>query len=175
MQVAWLRFISGLFAVIACACWACFVDLYYYRPLQFLILCAFVFDFPYCCPFIYYHQSHSLHISLIFNFFTAVWHWSFYIVSMWSFEAYYLYRSFLCQASGSYLPSVQWLGSRKGIRPVKLSGGMLVWLSVWSEVQTCIYPLPLTVSCFSKIQISLWRTWRTDNNSMYHAKVKCCL
>ena len=34
-----------------------------------------------------------------------------------------------------------WLGSRKGIRPVKkLSGGLLAWLSVWSEVQTCIWP-----------------------------------
>jgi len=28
----------------------------------------------------------------------------------------------------------------KGIRPVKnLSSGVLAWLSVWSEVQTCIY------------------------------------
>ena len=38
----------------------------------------------------------------------------------------------------------------------KLSGGLLAWLSVWSEVQTCmaqLMPLPLTVSCFSKIQI----------------------
>jgi len=40
----------------------------------------------------------------------------------------------------------------------KLSGGLLAWLSVWSKVQTCIHtaqlmPLPLTVSCFSKIQI----------------------
>ena len=37
-----------------------------------------------------------------------------------------------------------------------LSGGVLVWLSVWSEVQTCtaqLMPLPLTVSCSSKIQI----------------------
>ena len=34
-----------------------------------------------------------------------------------------------------------WLGGRKGIRPVKkLSGGMLVWLSVWSKVQTCTQP-----------------------------------
>ena len=34
-----------------------------------------------------------------------------------------------------------WLGSRKGIRPVKnLSGGVLAWLSVWSEVQTSIWP-----------------------------------
>ena len=33
----------------------------------------------------------------------------------------------------------------------------MAWLSVWSEVQTCIMaqliPLPLTVSCFIKIQI----------------------
>jgi len=39
----------------------------------------------------------------------------------------------------------------------KLSGGVLAWLSVWSEVQTCnmaqLILLPLTVSCFSKIQI----------------------
>ena len=34
-----------------------------------------------------------------------------------------------------------WLGGRKGIRPVKkLSSGVLAWLSVWSEVQTCIWP-----------------------------------
>jgi len=34
-----------------------------------------------------------------------------------------------------------WLGSRKGIRPVKkLSGEVLAWLSVWGEVQICIWP-----------------------------------
>ena len=34
-----------------------------------------------------------------------------------------------------------WLGGRKGIRPVKkLSGGVLVWWSVWSKVQTCMWP-----------------------------------
>ena len=34
-----------------------------------------------------------------------------------------------------------WLGGRKGIWPVKnLNGGVLAWLSVWSEVQTCIWP-----------------------------------
>ena len=33
------------------------------------------------------------------------------------------------------------LGGRKVIRPVKkLSGGKLAWLSVWSEVQTCVKP-----------------------------------
>jgi len=36
----------------------------------------------------------------------------------------------------------------------KLSGGVLAWLSVWSEVHMSqLMPLPLTVSCFSKIQI----------------------
>ena len=57
------------------------------------------------------------------------------------------------------LPSVLWccwLGGRKGIQPVKkLSGGVLAWLSVWSEVLTHmaqLMPLPLTVSCSSKIQ-----------------------
>jgi len=42
------------------------------------------------------------------------------------------------------LPSVfwrYWLGGWKGIRPVKkLIGAVLAWLSVWSEVQTCIRP-----------------------------------
>ena len=40
----------------------------------------------------------------------------------------------------------------------KLSSEVLAWLSVWSEVQTCILPilpLPLTVSFSSKIQISV--------------------
>jgi len=33
------------------------------------------------------------------------------------------------------------LGGRKGIQPVKKqSGGVLAWLSVWSKVQTCIWP-----------------------------------
>jgi len=46
------------------------------------------------------------------------------------------------------------IAGRKGIRPVKLSGGVLAWLSVWSEVHMAqLMPLPLTVSCFSKIQI----------------------
>ena len=42
------------------------------------------------------------------------------------------------------MPSVLWccwLGGRKGIRLVKKqSGGVLVWLSVWSKVQTYIWP-----------------------------------
>jgi len=41
----------------------------------------------------------------------------------------------------------------------KLSGGVLAWLSVWSEAYAYglhmaqLMPLPLTVSCFSNIQI----------------------
>jgi len=27
----------------------------------------------------------------------------------------------------------------------KLSGGMLAWLSVWSEVQTCIWPIIIII------------------------------
>jgi len=37
----------------------------------------------------------------------------------------------------------------------KLSGEVLAWLSVWSEVQIAyaqLMPLPLSVSCFSEIQ-----------------------
>ena len=35
-----------------------------------------------------------------------------------------------------------------------IEGGVLAWLSVWSEVQMAqLMPLPLTVSCSSKIQI----------------------
>jgi len=47
------------------------------------------------------------------------------------------------------VPSVPlhcWLGVRKDIRPVKTEG----WGSVCGKVQ--MMPLPLTVSCFSKIQ-----------------------
>jgi len=36
----------------------------------------------------------------------------------------------------------------------KLSSGVLAWLSVWSKVHMAqLMPLPLTVSCSSKIQI----------------------
>ena len=51
---------------------------------------------------------------------------------------------FFCCKWSARLPSVLWrcwLGGRKGIQPVKkLSGGVLAWLSVWSEMQTCIWP-----------------------------------
>ena len=60
-----------------------------------------------------------------------------------------------------------WLGGRKGIRPVKkLSGGVLAWLSVWSKMQTCIWPswchchsLSLA-SVKSRLILPFWY-WRT--------------
>ena len=63
---------------------------------------------------------------------------SFLFIFMW------IFCSLLCQffLPSVLLPSVLWrcwLGGRKSIRPVKnLSGGVLAWLSVWSEMQTCI-------------------------------------
>ena len=53
-------------------------------------------------------------------------------------------RCLQCLMSTVLMPPVLWrcwFGGRKGIRPVKKqSGRVLAWLSVWSEVQTCIWP-----------------------------------
>ena len=58
------------------------------------------------------------------------------------------------------VPSVLWhcwLGGRKGIRPVKTEwwgAGMVVCLERGADLHTAqLMPLPLTVSCFSKIRI----------------------
>ena len=59
------------------------------------------------------------------------------------------------------LPSVLlrcWLGGRKGIRPVKklewLGAGVVTCLDRGADLHMAqLMPLPLTVSCFSKIQI----------------------
>jgi len=55
-------------------------------------------------------------------------------------KSYHL--SFVFRYMVQVAPSVLWrcwLGGRKGIRALKkLSGGVLAWLSAWSEVQTCI-------------------------------------
>ena len=61
----------------------------------------------------------------------------------------------------SFLPSVLWrcwLGGRKGIRPVKnrVVGywrGYVSGVSCWLAYMSQLMPMPLTVSCFSKIQI----------------------
>jgi len=59
------------------------------------------------------------------------------------------------------VPSVRWrcwLGGRKGIRPVKKTewwgAGMVICLERGADLHIAqLMPLPLTVSCFSKIQI----------------------
>jgi len=54
-----------------------------------------------------------------------------------------------------YMPSVLWrcwLGDRKGIRPVK-NWVVGCWRGYFSGSMAQLMPLPLTVSCFSKIQI----------------------
>ena len=56
-----------------------------------------------------------------------------------------------------------WLGGRKGIRPVKkLSRVVLAWLSLWSKLQTCMWPswchchsLSLA-SAESRLVLSFW-------------------
>ena len=54
--------------------------------------------------------------------------------------------------------AVAWLGGRKGIRPVKTEwwgAGVVICLERGAELHMSqLMPLPLTVSCFSKIQIS---------------------
>ena len=59
-----------------------------------------------------------------------------------------------------FMPSVLWrcwLGGRKGIRPVKTEwwgAGTVISLEWGADLHTAqLMPLPLTVSCFSKIQI----------------------
>ena len=84
--------------------------------------------------------------------------WQFFLLCV----PYHLTSVFWCL----FLPSVLWrcwLGGRKGIRLVKkLSGGVLAWLSVWNEVQTCIWPIwchyhSLSLaSVKSKLVLPLW-------------------
>ena len=74
----------------------------------------------------------------------VVWLADRFLRSQRSAHPYALCRIIYIYLSMYNVPSVLWrcwLGGRKGIRPVKkLSSGMLVWLSVWSKVQTCIWP-----------------------------------
>ena len=67
--------------------------------------------------------------------------------------------NFCCLLLPSAFSALTLLVGRQEGHPAckKLSGRVLAWLSVWSKVQTCIWPqlmpLLLTVSCFSEIQI----------------------
>jgi len=63
---------------------------------------------------------------------------------------------FVCGAF-SALTLFCWLGSRKGIWPVKTElcgAGIVVCLEQGADLRMAqLMPLPLTISCFSKIQI----------------------
>ena len=94
-----------------------------------------------CCCVLCAMDVFLLHFNMYLYFQT--------LLSILYFSSMFLYFSAL---------TLCWLGGRKGIRSVKkLSGGLLVWLSVWSEGADLhmaqLMPLPLTVSCYSKIQI----------------------
>jgi len=71
------------------------------------------------------------------------WYWILHGRSFFWETAYYFLLTYFDHIL-ALVPSVLWrcwLGRRKGIRPVKkLSGGVLAWSSVRSEVQTCIWP-----------------------------------
>jgi len=66
-----------------------------------------------------------------------------------------LYKYNVLQQRIAYSALTPLVGRQEG-HPAskKLSGGLLAWLSVWSEVYMAqLMPLSLTVSCFSQIQI----------------------
>ena len=66
-------------------------------------------------------------------------------------------RGFLHQRSEPPVLQRCWLGGRKGIRPVKTQwwgAGVVICLERGADLHMAqLMPLPLTVSCFSKIQI----------------------
>jgi len=75
------------------------------------------------------------------------------------------------------------VGWQKG-RPAckKLSGVVLAWLSVWSEVQTCIQPSwchCYSLSCFNKIQMVLpfwyWLTQVVPDKGPLNARARACV
>ena len=78
------------------------------------------------------------------------------------------------------LPSVLrrcWLGGRKGIRPVKnfewWGTGMVICLERDADLHMAqLMPLPLTVSCFSKIQIGFYLSGTSSLGSPRKRAVK---
>ena len=69
----------------------------------------------------------------------------------------FIYKNFHCVWSCSSVLWCCWLGGRKGIRPVK-NWAVGCWRGYMSGARCRLIqlmPLPLTVSCFSKIQIGL--------------------
>jgi len=77
-----------------------------------------------------------------------------------------------------------WLGCRKGIRPAKKrSDGVRAWLSVWSVVQTCIWPSwchchslsPASIK--SRLVLHFWYrlTWVVPDKGPLNGCCCCCI
>ena len=81
------------------------------------------------------------------------------VFMMFSFNSFFYCWLILQRLWLKILPSVLWrcwLGGRKGIRPVKnwVGAGMAICLERSADLHMVqLMPLPLTVSCFSEIQI----------------------
>ena len=83
----------------------------------------------------------------------------FYRVCQWK-KVFFKHWWIFDKVTSKNVPSVLWccwLGGRKGIRPVKTEwrgAGLVICLERDADLHTAqLMPLPLTVSCFSKIQI----------------------
>jgi len=102
------------------------------------------------------------------------------LVSSVSFHILYLLGVSTCYCAFSTLTLL--VGRQEGHRACKkLSGGMLAWLSVWSEVQTCIWPswnhchsLSL-VSVKSRLVLPFWYqlTWVVPDKGLLNVCSTC--
>ena len=114
----------------------------------FLLYIAINFDFILCAAICCY----VLQLEMLLCLYVYIWA----CVLLFIFIVFFvllliaMFYSWRCmyvwcvQLNSTYLLWRCWLGGRKGIRPVKNSDGVLVWLSVWSEVQTCTCPADAT-------------------------------
>ena len=64
------------------------------------------------------------------------------------------------------------VGRQEGIWPEKLSGGVLAWLSVWSEVQTCIWPSRCHCHSFSLASVKYRLVYLSGTRSPGQAQKK---
>jgi len=108
------------------------------------------------------HKIYSTFFCLLKNFdiFFQISVWNL----VWIITEYYISLKAYFRRLGvtsvwlDFLPSVlwhRWLGSRKSIQPIKKQGwgvGMVICLEQGADLHVSqLMPLPLTVSCFSKI------------------------
>jgi len=96
-------------------------------------------------------------------------------------RAHFIYSTVECRPI-SCMPSVLWrccLGGRKGIRPVKKTEwwgeGVVICLERGANLHMAqLMPLPLIVSCFSKIQIGFYRAMLCIRGTS-HGPVSVCV